>query len=245
MRLRLALCDADVFLDVQDVTNCCGGKTWRFVYDRMNFASWFSHVDEHGQRERFWARIADGDVVIDVGAACGSYTLPALARGAAHVYAFVPEQVGVLDPSAELMLLSLEANKWRGRCSILPFGLWSQTGWLVAHVHERMPEFFPPSVANVPDRAMPVTTLDDVETLKLDRLDWMKIDVEGAEVEVLRGALATLRRFRPRIIVENHLFKDVNMEAKVAAILEPLGYSATDRLTHIMQIVSHVLWESA
>ena len=242
--MTVAVVQHDVFLDIQDVKHCCGGVDYRFVYDRRNFSSWFTHVDEHAQRERFWSRIAKGDVVMDVGAASGSYTLPALARGAAHVYAVAPEQKGVEDWSSDILLLSLDINGWRGRCSVLPFGLWSDTGWLVVFEHERMPEFHAPNEDPPPDRAMAVTTLDavDRETLKLERLDWMKIDVEGGEVEVLCGARKTLARLRPRLVVEAHLFKDPHMEAKVAEVVEPLGYKATDRLPHTC-VVSHTLYE--
>jgi FkbM family methyltransferase len=48
-----------------------------------------------------------------------------------------------------------------------------------------------------------VTRLDTlVEQNPLSRLDVFKIDVEGAELRLLRGAVATLRRFRPIIIFE-------------------------------------------
>ncbi len=52
---------------------------------------------------------------------------------------------------------------------------------------------------------------EEVRTVRLDdyvaernlaRLDAMKIDVEGAEFEVLRGAEETLRRFRPTVLME-------------------------------------------
>jgi len=47
----------------------------------------------------------------------------------------------------------------------------------------------------------------------------MKIDVEGAEVEVLTGAADTLRRCRPVLIIDLH-----NTNAPVAALLEELRY---------------------
>jgi len=47
------------------------------------------------------------------------------------------------------------------------------------------------------------TTVDLlVEKYGLDRLDLVKVDVEGAELQVLRGMSTTLKRLRPRIIVE-------------------------------------------
>jgi FkbM family methyltransferase len=47
--------------------------------------------------------------------------------------------------------------------------------------------------------------LDDlVEGLALRRVDQVKIDVEGAELEVLDGGRNMLREFRPRLFVECH-----------------------------------------
>lgn len=43
---------------------------------------------------------------------------------------------------------------------------------------------------------------DVVRELNLSRVDAIKIDVEGAEVSVLRGALKTLNRFHPKVVVE-------------------------------------------
>lgn len=41
-----------------------------------------------------------------------------------------------------------------------------------------------------------------VDSLKLERCDFMKIDVEGRELGVLRGAADTIRRLRPYVYVE-------------------------------------------
>lgn len=48
-----------------------------------------------------------------------------------------------------------------------------------------------------------VITIDDYVTDRgLSRLDLLKIDVEGYEMKVLKGALRSLARFKPRIILE-------------------------------------------
>ncbi|WP_233707370.1 FkbM family methyltransferase, partial [Helicobacter cetorum] len=53
-----------------------------------------------------------------------------------------------------------------------------------------------------------------------ERLDFIKIDVENHEIEMLEGALETLKKYRPIIFIET--FKD-NKE-KVFGILNGLGY---------------------
>lgn len=48
-------------------------------------------------------------------------------------------------------------------------------------------------------------TIDDlVDSLALPRLDWIKMDIEGAEVEALKGAMKTLSRYRPTLWIEFH-----------------------------------------
>jgi len=64
-------------------------------------------------------------------------------------------------------------------------------------------------------------TLDQiVEKLNLQKIDFIKIDVEGAEVEVLEGAKRTLFLFRPKLALEYHSIKDLH---KIIKILENLS----------------------
>jgi FkbM family methyltransferase len=68
---------------------------------------------------------------------------------------------------------------------------------------------------------VPLRRLDSiVEDLGLKRVDVIKIDAEGAEVQVLKGGVKTIMRFRPFIVVEvrNH-----NID-KFEQIMKNLGY---------------------
>jgi FkbM family methyltransferase len=51
-------------------------------------------------------------------------------------------------------------------------------------------------------RQVVVRTLDEICNDVSDRISFIKIDVEGHELEVLTGARATLRRHRPKMMVE-------------------------------------------
>jgi FkbM family methyltransferase len=71
--------------------------------------------------------------------------------------------------------------------------------------------------------------LDDyLEEHPVPRLDMLKIDVEGAEVRVLRGATRTIARFRPLIAFEvcrSWLERMNSSVAELLATVEGLGYT--------------------
>ncbi len=70
---------------------------------------------------------------------------------------------------------------------------------------------------------VPVTTIDRVvEQLNLPRVDVIKMDIEGAEVNALKGATETIRKFRPRIGIGTEHTSDLiaNNEAVIDTILK-------------------------
>ena len=67
-------------------------------------------------------------------------------------------------------------------------------------------------------------TLDSLaEEEGLQRVDWLKIDAEGHEMSVLRGAERLIRTFRPRILYEN-IDSGERRNTAVAAYLRSMGY---------------------
>ncbi len=61
-----------------------------------------------------------------------------------------------------------------------------------------------------------------VDDLGLDRIDFIKIDVEGAETAVLEGSRRTLLRDHPRIAIEVH---SKALAVEVDQLLRSLGYT--------------------
>jgi len=72
--------------------------------------------------------------------------------------------------------------------------------------------------------------LDDIiQEAKLARVDLIKIDVEGADLLVLKGAAGTLDRYRPVVVVEvvDHQLREMGgSEAELLAFMTSHGYSA-------------------
>lgn len=203
--------------------------------------SFFSFEDEAVVREAWW-NIQPGDVVFDVGAAYGSYAITALACGAAHAYCWAPEE-------SRPLRYNLWENGFENRSTVFEDGIWSKRGILALRDGTPCPVLCQTrdeaiKIISTHDGTCTVFTvraLDDiVPGLKLDRLDWLKFDVEGAEVECLTGAVKTIVGFRPKILVENHLFKDPELQPRCERILRDLGYSNVE--TRPYHAISHSLY---
>ena len=63
---------------------------------------------------------------------------------------------------------------------------------------------------------------EKLDSFSFERVDLLKIDVEGFEMEVLKGAENTIRQFKPRIIIETH---SKELRKKCHAFLSSHGYS--------------------
>lgn len=158
----------------------------------------------YGQGEQ---GVQPGDVVLDCGASVGVFTREALAAGARLVVA-----VELAPENLECLRRNFAAEVRVGRVIIYPKGVWDKDDMLTLYVD---PGNSPAdSVVMRPERAregpkVPLTTIDKlVEELQLERVDFIKMDVEGAEQRALVGARRTLERFRPRLALSAYHRED-------------------------------------
>ena len=153
----------------------------------------FTDEDEEEIRSSYW-NIKKDDVVIDVGCFMGSYTIPALEAGAT-VYAIDP----YISHTGALCQIAKEIDK----LVVITATLSEEGGYsseflaiLTAVLQNTM---------FAPLDSVKYLTLDALVTqYKITKLNWIKIDVEGAELSVLRGGIKTLSRFKPQMIIEDH-----------------------------------------
>jgi hypothetical protein len=75
--------------------------------------------------------------------------------------------------------------------------------------------------------SVPVLSLDNYLEISAMRPNLVKIDVEGAELEVLRGARRMLIEARPVVLVEIHDRGAVH-QAEVRQVLRGCGYAIND-----------------
>jgi FkbM family methyltransferase len=148
-------------------------------------------------------RLAPGMTFYDLGANIGLFSLLAarIVGGEGRVISFEP------DPrSAARLRRNVEHNGF-SQVIIVEAGVWSQTGFVgFAAADPSSPDRGTGKIvedSGAPDTRIPCIALDDfIKTAPPP--DGVKCDVEGAEVEALRGARNLIQEFRPWILCEIH-----------------------------------------
>jgi FkbM family methyltransferase len=174
-----------------------------------------------------------GDTAVDVGAHIGFFTMQMAATVGPDgcIHAFEP-----LDSNADLLERSIAENGFRSRVRFQRAAVGAEAG--IATLT------FPVETLNsggaylLPDGGAPLegNLRQEVPLVALDSLDLrrpvrvIKMDVEGAEPQVVRGAERILREDRPTILSELH---PVQLErasgvsaAQFLAQMQALGYRA-------------------
>lgn len=146
-------------------------------------------------------------LVVDVGANTGFYSLLAAACGRdVRVHAFEP-----FAPVIEMLRENLAMNETRERIEVYPVALSDEPGETVMYVPRGAYDLVETSCSlseQFEHRAggtllVPVTTLDaHVASKGVERVGLLKVDVEGVEHRVLRGAAAVLEHHRPIVCFE-------------------------------------------
>lgn len=168
-------------------------RGWKWITGSATHGCWLGTYERESQ-EVLERRLHGGDVVYDIGANVGFFTLLAAKLGAT-VYAFEP-----LPRNVALLREHIALN--RAAAHVFDVALSSSSG--VAR--------FTAGAHHAAGRLERDGELD-VRTEVLDRLvesgqipppQAMKIDVEGAEYDVLTGAAEVLTRHRPFILLSTH-----------------------------------------
>ena len=179
------------------------------------------HLDEHMGSQMYWRgayswsqlRVLDrllepNMVFVDAGANQGEFTLFAAKRLThGRVLAFEP-----MTAMRERLEQNIEANGL-GNVLVSALGLWSEPGrrslfrpearFEDGSIHEGLGTLFPTGERGQEVEEVELTTLDAfLDAHGIDRIDALKIDVEGAERAVLTGAERTLERCRPLLLME-------------------------------------------
>jgi FkbM family methyltransferase len=159
------------------------------------------------KKNNFDVTVKKNDIVIDAGAWIGDFSAYASKKGA-FVYAFEPckETISYLKITKEL----------NGNIEIVPFGL-GETKSIALLSHNEFSSANQITTDKDNSEKIDITTIDDfVSELKLEKVDFLKADIEGFERYMLMGAKETLKRFGPKLaICTYHLPDDPEVLSKI------------------------------
>jgi FkbM family methyltransferase len=169
------------------------------------------------------AQVRPGDVVIDCGAHVGMFTRLALRLGAGLVVAVEPERTNLLA-----LERNFAAEIKAGSVRLVPKGVWDAVGKL----NLRLSTMNTGSHSLVFDKeiagteVIDVTTIDQmVESMKLKRVDFIKMDIEGSERHALLGGRKVIQNWRPRLAIASY-----HLKGDPAAIAEIIWSARPDYL---------------
>lgn len=145
-------------------------------------------------------KVEKDDIVIDGGGCWGDTALyfanEAGNNGKVLSFEFIPNNIRIFEKNVSLN------QHLKNSIELVRNPIWSDSSTKVY-----FKDFGPGSRVSLevlPDRDGEIETLsiDDLVTQKgLERVDFIKLDIEGAEMDALKGAIRTIRKFKPKLAV--------------------------------------------
>ena len=196
---------------------------------------YYGLFDEQHDFELFTAAIKSGDVVLDVGANMGIYSMTGAQRVGAlgRVFAFEPN-----SNARNLLSQNIAINKLTRAVKIISSCVGDYDG--ATQFHETMDSAFSgmratgrSSIKRIIE--VPVITLDSfISRENLDRVDALKLDVEGFEANVLKGAALLLDRSDPVIMLE---ISNKNLTELAVLLLKDVLYQLEVKGFRMLRII--------
>jgi FkbM family methyltransferase len=213
LRLPLRMIPKGMVLPI--LQGCLRGKKW--IVGAGEHGYWLGSY-EMQKRQVFEEAIPKGAVVYDIGANVGYYSLLAavLVGEEGKVYAFEP-----LPRNIDYLRRHVGLNHF-AQVEIIEVAVSDRSGKIAFDLG---PSSAMGHIAESGEIEVQQVCLDELlDAGEIQPPEFMKVDVEGAEYDVLKGARTLLERYRPILFLDTH-----QREAHQPAItlLEELGYSFT------------------
>ena len=164
------------------------------------------------------------DVVFDIGANLGYFSMYFSKKSnLGRIYSFepIPQSKKLLDKHLEINNISNVSTFQLGVSATEAEIEFTNSKNLAANTYKRESPIF----EKTSKLLVKTTTIDEfVKSEKINRLDFLKIDVEGAELDVLNGAKTTLKEFSPKILLATHDCHIKGVKDKCVNLLKSIGY---------------------
>ena len=151
---------------------------------------------EIGGLEELDTYIPDNAIILDIGANIGTHSIYwGVVRHAEKIIAFEPMK-DVFNTLSE----NIKLNELQDTITLYNIGLGARSS-LGSCAYKRPDTSLLTAIKEDPSGDLTIEALDNID-LQVDRIDFIKIDVEGHELEVLKGAIKTIEKYKPILSIE-------------------------------------------
>jgi len=196
--------------------------------------------------DRFYARygcdLDEGWTIVDIGAAIGEFSLFAAVHDpSARIFAYEPFQ-----ESAGIFQENISANGIRN-ITLIPMAVWKTNTSLQLDFSQLEPLQITSNEAGKDnkhlDRVQAVSLQEVLKANRLDSVDLLKLDCEGAEFDILLGSQPEVVRHFKRMIMEYHDTLNGRHHAQLKTHLEKLGYRVTVHRNVVHPLIGYLYAE--
>ena len=184
-----------------------------------NIAKGNQPVYQQPVRKRSFTYLKNNNFAIDVGANVGLWT-----KDMSEEFTFV----WAIEP-VEDFRQCLQKNIFNNNVDIKPFALGAENTVIDMIITEENTGHSHVDIDSLGKGTIPMHRLDD---LNIPPLDYIKIDCEGYELIVLKGAEQTIKEHKPIIVIEQKFHKDVGHadDGEAVTFLRSFGARQLDKV---------------
>jgi len=205
-----------------------GGGLWQVRGDgvqlKFPYYPYLAFHDIEGYLKNGAWKLRPGDVVIDAGACDGEFAIFAskCVGPTGRVLMIEPDPANIARARR-----NLELNGNPDNVVIVAAGLWNRKEVLRFAAGQAATSSVKATAGGEGVIEIPTVTFADlIENEKLDRIDFVKIDIEGAEIEALENLPHLPPQFRPRFAIASYHQRDGDITAtRVERMLRDLRYN--------------------
>jgi FkbM family methyltransferase len=205
------------------------GITFRF--DLNDMVDWFNYFGfKELERDKIFTLLKPDDVLLDVGANMGEFSLKVaqLVGLGGKVISFEPDPVNYQRLQTNFSL----NPELAARIKVHNVGLGEFPGTVNLSVVNESNRGMNRVVRDAVNfNSITINRLDNIVlSEQMTKVDWIKIDVEGFEMNVLKGAEQTIQQFRPSLFIElddKNLREQNSSASELVNWLNEGGYKVT------------------
>jgi FkbM family methyltransferase len=162
---------------------------------------------EYKINENNFVKVENNDVVIDCGGCFGEtacfFANELSENGKVFSFEFIPSNIAIFKKNIELN------PSLTGKIEIVPNPVWSESNKVLYYKDNGPGSFVNEKPFEGNEGEVKTLSIDDlVRNKNLDKVDFIKMDIEGAELSALKGAEKTMITYKPKLAISVYHKKD-------------------------------------